>query len=305
MPHTIASILNEATNCLAALDGQTVNLIEVERPTSLQYALELTKIISKLSPMLGNLFEFRIVDILNSSNFVTSGEWIRQDPGFPDARYVDSAFPDTNIGVEVKAWFPFATEITGRFKDSEDIFKDDSINVAIVAWLPESVFWGKPKVIKTLVISGRSIAQARDQHYHNPPHYIVLEPEDTSARTGNLQQTNTNGYVFQHEDNPERKEQYAEALRLVDSWGELGRQYSTSRDYQALLKNLQGQFPYRLDTNYAKIDRIEHSAIESFKESIFNTTLRGKKIKEWRKIAGYEADDPRLIAAIQSLLEQA
>ena len=70
-----------------------------------------------------------------------------------------------------------------------------------------------------------------------------------------------------------------------------------------MLKNLQGSFPYRLDTNYAKIDRIEHTAIEAFKESIYNTTFRGKKIKEWRRIAGYEIDNPLLVAAIQTLLD--
>lgn len=303
MPQTIASILEEATKTLSDLDGQIIDLIEVDKPTSIQYALELTKIVSKLSPMLGNLFEFRIIDVLNSSDSFQNGKWIRQDPGFPDARYIDDAFPDTNIGVEVKAWFPFATEITGRFKDSETIFQSDSINVAIIAWLPEYVFWGKPKIIKTLVVSGKSIAQARDSHYHNPPHYIILEPEDTSTRTENLQQTNTNGYVFQHESNAERKRLFEQAQKLVKTWGPKGKEYSTTRDYQALLKTLQGSFPYRLDTNYAKIDRIKHTAIKAFKESIYNTTFKGKKIKEWRRIAHYEITDPIFVAAIQTLLD--
>ncbi len=47
---------------------------------------------------------------------------------------------------------------------------------------------------KADAIRKRSIAEARDQHYHKPPDYLVVEPEDTSRRTKNLRQTNTNGY---------------------------------------------------------------------------------------------------------------
>ena len=36
-------------------------------------------------------------------------------------------------------------------------------------------------------------------HYHKPPDYLVFEPEDTSERTANLQQTNTNGYKLQQD----------------------------------------------------------------------------------------------------------
>lgn len=298
--YTIPQILQSATNALSQLDGQVVDLVSVERPTSLQYALELTKIISKLSPLLGNLFEFRIVDKLNSSNELGVGRWIRQDPGFPDARYISDEYPLDNIGVEIKAWFPLATEITGRFKDSEDIFVNDSINVAIIVWLPEYIFWGKPQIIKTLIVSGKSIAIARDAHYHNPPHYLVLEPEDTSERTGNLQQTNTNGYVFQHETNAARIALYEQAVEEVKSWGE--NTYSTSIEYQQKLKSLIGKYPYRLDTNYAKIDRIAHEGIEAFKEEILQTPIKGKTIQEWRRISSYDVNDTRLVEAISALL---
>ena len=69
----------------------------------------------------------------------------------------------------------------------------------MLAWLPEYILYGKPKVIDILTTSGASVAAARDTHYHNPPNYVVLEPEDTTGRTSNLQQTNTNGYKFQEE----------------------------------------------------------------------------------------------------------
>lgn len=294
-------ILLSANNTISGLTNQVVDLIEIIKPTSTLYALQLTKIVSKLSPMLGNLFEFRVVDALNSKNTIYKGKWVRQDPGFPDARFESEDYPDKNIGVEIKAWFPFATEITGRFKDSEDIFIEDTIDVALIAWLPEFVFWGKPVVLKTLVVSGKSVAEARDKHYHNPPHYIVFEPEDTAERTGNLQQTNTNGYVFQDED--KRPELYKKAVADVRSWGATGGTYSTSKEYQGKLKELQGKYPYRLDTNYAKIDRIEHSGIEAFKTAVLEMPYKGRKVKEWAKLASKDITDKELIRAIQELLK--
>lgn len=222
----IAQIIEAAKSSIQKLKLQVVDIIEVQKPTSVQYALQLTKIVSKLSPMLGNLFEFRIVDELNSTKRVdVEGQWVRQDPGFPDACFKSEELEISNAGIEIKAWFPFATEITGRFKDSENIFKNDQIYVAIVAWLPEYVFWGKPIIIDTLLVSGKSVAEARDNHYHKPPHYIVFEPEDTTARTGNLQQTNTNGYVFQDE-NTINKKLYQKAEREIAKWSSDELKYS-------------------------------------------------------------------------------
>lgn len=294
-------ILNAASNKIEALSNQVVELIEIKRPSSIQYALHLTKIISKLSPLLGNLFEFRIVDELNENNEIygMDGHWIRQDPGFPDAKFECDL--DRTIGVEIKAWFPFATEITGRFKDSENTFVDNHINVAILAWLPEFVFWGKPILIKSLIVSGRSIAETRDAHYHNPPHYIILEPEDTSLRTGNLQQTNTNGYVFQDE-NTINKHLFEQAMTDVQSWGVGGTKYKTDTVYQQRLKTLFGKYPYRLDTNYAKIDRIQHQDIEHFKKNVLETIYKGKAIQEWKRIASLDNTNVELINAIKELM---
>lgn len=32
--------------------------------------------------------------------------------------------------------------------------------MALFAWLPENVIWGKPKIIDVLVVSGKSVAEA-------------------------------------------------------------------------------------------------------------------------------------------------
>lgn len=62
-------------------------------------------------------------------------------------------------GIEIKTWFPFATEITARFKDSILHFEKDQTNVAVVAWLPEFLICGRPKIIDIWTGSAKSIAQ--------------------------------------------------------------------------------------------------------------------------------------------------
>jgi hypothetical protein len=123
--------------------------------------LNLSKVISKLSPLLGNLIEFNIVEFLNDQEeFKNSGEWKRQNPGFPDAIFEGSVIPTP--GFEIKAWFPLATEITARFKDSQNHFSEDQTYVCMLAWLPEKIIFGKPRIIDVCVISGKSVAESRD-----------------------------------------------------------------------------------------------------------------------------------------------
>lgn len=288
-------ILHKAKEELTSLDRHLINVVDITKPTSLEYAKQLAKVISKLSPLLGNMIEFSTVDLLNQQDWDNKGEWIRQDPGFPDALFKsDVILP--NPGIEIKAWFPFATEITARFKDSVTMFQNDNIDVALIAWLPENVIWGKPQIIDVLVIGGKSVAEARDLHYHQPPDYIIFEPEDTSERTSNLQQTNTNGYKIQSD-----KCNVQKAYKVVESWGESGRKYNPSPEYQRLLRTLYGQFVYRLDTNYAKIDRIEHKEIEAFKSKVLNTQYHGRSIKNWSDILSSK-DDSVLENALKSIL---
>ncbi len=290
-------ILRKASLSLEGLANRIIDVVDVKRPPSIDYALNLSKVVSKLSPLLGNMIEFNTIDLLNTYDWNNQGIWERQDPGFPDATFKSTVIKP-NPGIEIKAWFPFATEITARFKESQKIFlANPYINVALIAWLPEHVIWGKPKIINVLVVSGQSVAEARDMHYHRPPSYIVLEPEDTSERTGNLQQTNTNGFKFQ-----EDKSDIQEAARIVRTWGSDKLAYDPNDMYQALIKELQSQFVYRLDTNYAKIDRIEHSEIESFKTKVEETIFQGKKIREWSRLLSGKADETTLREELKKLL---
>lgn len=270
-------ILNTASDLLENLKNVELDVIDIKQPPTVEYAVHLAKVISKVSPLLGNMIEYRIIEELAKEEWGFNGTWVRQDPGFPDALFKSDLL--IAPGIEIKTWFPLATEITARFKDSHKHFSHNQTNVAVVAWLPENIIYGKPKIIDVWVGSAQEVAYARDKHYHNPPDYLVLEPEDTSLRTVNLQQTNTNGYKFQG-----TKSLLAEAEDFIEKWGDDVRTFSTDEDYQLKMKSLLGKFPYRLDTNFAKIDRIDHEGLEEFKKRVLSTVIDGKTVKEWSKI---------------------
>jgi hypothetical protein len=95
----------------------------------------------------------------------------------------------------------------------------------------------------------------------------------------NLQQTNTNGYKFQGS-----AADLERAKLVVEAWGTDGLTYSTSHEYQTMLQGLRGNFNYRLDTNYAKMDRIGLASLEEFKTRILETEYHGHTIRQWSRI---------------------
>lgn len=272
------SVIALAAEYLDGLVGHEFDVLEVSKPVSPDAAVNLAKIVSKLSPLVGNLIEFNTCEYLNDqAGFEGYGEWQRQDPGFPDTIFAGSVTPTP--GFEIKAWFPLATEITARFKDSQTHFSDDQTYIAMLAWLPEFLIFGKPKIIDIVILSGASVAKARDNHYHNPPDYLVIEPRDTTMRTSNLQQTNTNGYKFQG-----TSRQLLEAQDYMRQWGANGKSYLTTNDYQSRLQELMARFPYRLDTNFAKMDRIVHPEIEAFKRRVYQSVYHGRTVGAWNRL---------------------
>ena len=296
MPLLTQDILSLAKEHLKELSGHVFELLSIGKPVSIEAAVNLSKVISKLSPLLGNLIEFNTVEYLNDQEeFKALGRWKRQDPGFPDTVFEGSINPTP--GFEIKAWFPLATEITARFKDSQRHFTDDQTYVCMPAWLPDKLIYGKPRILDVCVVSGLSVAKARDGHYHNPPDYLVLEPEDTKSRTRNLQQTNTNGYKWQGTES-----EFKVAEKLVSSWGADGKDYSPSAEYQARIRQLISKYPYRLDTNFAKMDRIEHTELETFKTHVLNIPFNGMKIGDWAKLLGSE-DDALIKRALEEHLD--
>ena len=290
-----ADILTIAIDQLMRLEDHIFDVLSLNKPISPAAAVNLVKVISKLSPLLGNLIEFNTIDILNQrEEFHEYGLWLRQDPGFPDALFTGSITPTP--GIEIKTWFPLATEITARFKERQEHFTNANIFVVLVAWMPEYVIYGRPRILNIRIIEAGSIARARDFHYHNPPDYLVFEPETTDGRTRNLQQTNTNGYKWQ--DTPEA---LAEAKHLVDSWGDDGRYYQSMPAYQDLLRQLLARYRYRLDTNFAKIDRIAHPEIEQFKREVYQMPIHGMTVYQWMQLCN-SADNERIARALATHL---
>lgn len=273
----IQDILQIASGKIYELKDRIIDVVDVARPPDFEYAGHLSLVVSKLSPLIGNMIEFAIVSELNRHDWSRfHGKWDRQDPGFPDTIFQWEK--EVKPGIEVKTWFPFATEITARFKDSQLHFANNQTSVAIVAWMPEHLIYGKPRIMDIFIDTAKSLAVARDTHYHNPPDYLVFEPEDTTRRTSNLQQTNTNGYKFQGSSKDLKK---AEAE--VSSWGRNAKVYSVSPAYQRKLKSLLGKYGYRLDTNFAKMDRIEHPGLEEFKTRVLQGEFYGSTVEEWGK----------------------
>lgn len=292
---TTSEIIASASLHLQELTGHIFDLITISKPISPEAAVNLAKIVSKLSPLLGNLIEFNTVEFLNGQDeYKGLGDWKRQDPGFPDTVFSGSIQPTP--GFEIKAWFPLATEITARFKDSQNHFLDDQTYVCLLAWLPDQLIFGKPKVIDVCVVSGMSVAKARDAHYHNPPDYLVLEPEDTTDRARNLQQTNTNGYKWQG-----APVQFREAQASVAAWQGSGTPYQPTPAYQTKLRELIAKYPYRLDTNFAKMNRINHNGINEFKQKVLNAEHQGMKIKNWAKLLG-QGNEAKLENALKDHL---
>ncbi|MEH2382773.1 MAG: hypothetical protein V7K27_28460 [Nostoc sp.] len=289
-------VIGLASQYLDNLSGHIFDVLDISKPVTVDAALNLAKVISKLSPLLGNLIEFNTVEFLNKQNeFSEFGKWQRQDPGFPDTIFVGKVQPTP--GLEIKAWFPLATEITARFKDSQNHFQYDQTYVAMLAWLPEKIIYGKPRILDVCVVSGLSVALARDTHYHNPPDYLVLEPEDTTQRTANLQQTNTSGYKFQGS-----VEEFLEAQKIVNSWGIEGKIYKPTREYQHLLRELLIRYKYRLDTNFAKMDRIVHPGIEKFKRRVYNIEVSSITVGQWNRLLSSRREDS-IKKSLQDYLE--
>jgi hypothetical protein len=60
-----------------------------------------------------------------------------------------------------------------------------------------------------------------------------------------------------------------------------------------------GQFKYRLDTNYSKIDRIVHPKIEKFKTNVYGLKVHGMTVGEWNRLLSRGSE-----AQVKSALER-
>lgn len=96
-------VLTQANKEIRGFKGQTLDILEIKQPRNVEYAQYLAKIISKISPLIGNMIEFLIVEKLNEVNWQGLGKWIRQDPGFPDAVFQGELEPRPGIEIKTKS----------------------------------------------------------------------------------------------------------------------------------------------------------------------------------------------------------
>jgi len=77
-------MLERATAELDNLEGRTIDVFTLRKPHDVEEAFYVAKIISKLSPIIGNLIEYELTRHLNSKGGWPEGtEWKRQDPRLP------------------------------------------------------------------------------------------------------------------------------------------------------------------------------------------------------------------------------
>ena len=273
----IIAEMQRAEKELMGLVDESLSSVSMSKMTAKDAAL-LGRIVSKLSPLVGNLLEAEIVNFLASS--AGRGlEWRRQDPEFPDAGLFRRQSGTLEAGFEIKAWYVPSTEITARFRESSNLLAGRDIRVVIVAWMMSEVIFGSPEILGVLIVPASQLALARDRHYHQPPRYIILEPGDTAHRTRNLQQSTVNGYRWQSTDTAD----LSEALRRVDS-AKRAPEDPHGIEEQELARELQSKYSYRLDTNFAKIDRIDDPDVERFKTEMLERVAHGRKLRLWTEL---------------------
>jgi hypothetical protein len=278
------NIVEIAKNHILNLKEKQINIISINSVPSFNSINQFVKITSKLSPIIGNFIEYNIVEILNE-NLKGYGNWVRQDPKFPDAFFRSSNPNIPDFGFEIKAWYPFSTEISARFRESQKSLLKKDIDIIICAWLPNKLITGNPLIINIGIVSALELAKSRDNHYYDPPRYLVVEPNDTSSRKSNLQQTNTQGYKFQDQD------KLQEAINFVESWDDKYKRYSIESGNQEKILELKSMFSYREDSNFGKIDRLGNEDIDKFHTNILNSKFLNKSLSEWKDILNSDDED--------------
>lgn len=258
----------------------------VPRPRSIGGAIP-TGTLAKFSSVLSNLLEVHVVERLNDYNAVNSvwpgHKWINQDPYFPDCILVPLHGHDPKLdthglmGIEVKIWYPMATELTARINESQTNKGLENSILLIGAWMPISLIWGKIGTIGVGIFNLDEVIKCRDDKWFNPPKELITEPFDTEKRTSNLQQTNV---VFW-----ELQDGADEANKIVQDWP--SRQYSPDLETQNRIRSLinHDAISYRQENqNRNKIQRIGHSGIDRFKKEMRNKTVCGKSLDGWLKL---------------------
>lgn len=282
---------HRAISILQGLRGKQLEALALGRPRSVDHAASLSRIIGKLSPIVSDLLEYEFAAYLNAAGGWPPGsEWVRQEKIFPDLVLRNGKA--VLAGIEIKTWSPLAREITGRFRETRAILAGSNTCIMVVAWLPEFLLHGGPRTLDTWVDSAANVAAMRDSKYQRPPRSVVIEYG--AANPYGLQPDNCEGYLFDGSE-----EELAQATAEVASWSRSAA--LTSQEQQEKLRELMRNYPYRVDANFAKLDRIDQALLRTFKDRVLATRFHGRAIGEWRdRIAAEDGDILREITSLGS-----
>ena len=147
----VTAEMEAAEDVLEEQAGRKLSAIRINSLDKAE-AVFLGKNISKLSPLVGNLMENRIVSDLAAREVEHDLEWRRQDPYFPDAALFDPDGQPVGAGFEIKAWYALSTELTGLFRESVILLVGKDIRLLIVAWAIDRVVFGQPEVLGVLAV---------------------------------------------------------------------------------------------------------------------------------------------------------
>jgi hypothetical protein len=291
IPNHIDEVVN---NLVDWIDGRNIDVFEVNRCDE-DAVIEFVKNMSKLSSLVSVEIETRSLKRLQSEytgELPANVEWVINErvegEKYPDLALADLDFnPPTDWvwpGVEIKAWCPFATEMSGRMMKGQSIMKEYPDQLLLVAWLPEHLLYGEPKVIGTWVGDGLEMAKSRDNYWHyirddskTTPSSIILEPDFSPDREAHKQHTNSYRYLWDDDDS--KLDEVENMAKELNIWGE---PYSPDDDYQKKVRRIYNSFNYKEGTNFRKLDRLHYDALDNFPDRIReNTTIEGKTLTEW------------------------
>jgi len=284
----IAAHIDEVVDDLETwIDQRTLNILKVNKCNE-DAVIEFIKNMSKLSSLISVQIETKALKRINA----TYGDSLPDNVGWVvnerigGEKYPDLAFGDFEFdpgsdwvwpGVEIKAWCPFATAMSGRMMKGQSIMQKYPDQLLLVAWLPEHLLYGKPQVIGTWVGDGLEMAKSRDEYWHDPPRSLILEPDFSPDREAHKQHTNVDRYLW--DDSDDKLDEAREMARDLDL---LGTTYSYEGDYQRRVRQLYSSFTYKKGTNFRKLNRLHHDPLDTFPERIRqNTTIEGKTLAEW------------------------
>jgi hypothetical protein len=99
--------------------------------------------------------------------------------------------------------------------------------------------------------------------------------------------------------NPARTRRLSSGEKTTSEWTvTIGAKIECIELHQARLRTLTKRFRYRLDTNFAKMDRIVHPGIEAFKKRVLDSKVHDVSVSAWASLLGSD-DDARIEAALQ------